>query len=1068
MAGPKFWEQDAIAQPAPQAPSAAQPALAPDLRLVVPPQPKSPPAQTEAQAAKDRLELIAKRRELGLDDDGNPLPVIESSLSGADYLKTLPEQDARMAKAIAEGRVDIPRGRQATNPQWQRWLNQAMQYDPELDQANVVTRRSTRRDFTSGPSAKNITAINTALGHLDTLAGAAEDLDNFGSLGPLTGVANRARYAYLQESGDPRTARFKQSRDAVANELMRVFRQVGASTSEIEEWQKNIDAAQSPDQLKASIQTAADLLGSRLSAMNDTYRRGMGMSSDVFELLSPHSREIFSRYGYGPGDPGGDNRNGAAPGAGPGGGPGTGTGPGGGGDIGFVNGAEVSRLPEGAVELQRAFQSAFVNGQIGADRQSVRQWLNAYNQANNTHFTVPDDQLGAAVEAMKKGVVPIVATPEFAPVDISDVRGEEQGNLSDQLNAGVRGAVDTVTFGTFDKLAAGADTIFKGGTMDENLARQYAISDFDEENHPIARIAGQMLVGLAIPLGYEGVARSAAIGAMREAAAAGAPIAEARQAAQVAAARAVRNRMARDGALIGGAYGAGSSRSLEDIPENAILGAATGSATGAVVGQAGVKLAGRTPSAGPAEASIEASHAADELGIDLPKFVVGDAAAQKKAAALEQTVPGAKPISDATRQMLEQSEAARTKIATDVGTPAKGEAMGDAARDAANRSAKAERKRIGAIYDRARIASNNQGFTASETNTILGKIATNEREALGGSKVGDIMSDLGADLQEKGGKLTIDGARNTRTQLRARLRDEAGLTPDNADRLTNLVMGAINKDIENGLIDAGKTRALGLYREADRDWAKLREFEEDILKPYIGKDGDAWGSDVAKRINSDVKGNGTRLARFISALPDDEANNVRASLVMRLGKATNSNQNAEGDAFSLDTFLTNWSEIEGARNLVFPKETVQSLDKLAKVAEVVKAAGRSKNRSNTGGVVSYLMSDLPAQLGAATAIYSHDPKMLAYGMIVSGLRAARQYGAAKLLSSPEFAKKLAATPLNAKGATSFWSRPWVRAMMVKNPTLAPEIERFQRAFLQSANDNALTSAAASPDSDEND
>jgi hypothetical protein len=84
--------------------------------------------------------------------------------------------------------------------------------------------------------------------------------------------------------------------------------------------------------------------------------------------------------------------------------------------------------------------------------------------------------------------------------------------------------------------------------------------------------------------------------------------------------------------------------------------------------------------------------------------------------------------------------------------------------------------------------------------------------------------------------------------------------------------------------------------------------------------------------------------------------------------------------------------------------------------------------------------------------------------VVGMLDMALQYGGGKLLSSPAFARKVAATPLNVKGATAFWSRPWVKAMAVRNPTIATEIQAFQSHML---NDNSIvSSAAASPDPDQ--
>jgi hypothetical protein len=507
-----------------------------------------------------------------------------------------------------------------------------------------------------------------------------------------------------------------------------------------------------------------------------------------------------------------------------------------------------------------------------------------------------------------------------------------------------------------------------------------------------------------------------------------------------------------------------------------LVGAAVGTPTTAIenavtraVGDAPKAIVIAAPKAAEAApAAVEAAHAANDLGIDLPRFVVGSAKDAKKASALEQTAFGSKPISEATQTMLDQSEAARSKIAGDVGTAVEPAILGDTARQAAVDNVKSERARIGRIYDQARTASGGMIFTASQTEQTLQGLVDQENQVLGGTKAGGVFKNLLDDLRARGGKLTIDGARDTRSELRLRLRDEAGVTPDNADRLTNMIMGSVNKDIESGLIDSGHTGAIPLYRQADAQWAQQRTLEDDVLKPFLGRDFDNWGEDVAKKINADAKGNGTRLAKFLSALPEDEANNVRASLIQHLGTARDGSQNAAGDAFSLDTFLTNWNQLKGSRNLVFSKDSVQALDRLAKVAEVAKSAGRTRNFSNTAGALSGILHGLPTTVGVVGSALTSDPKEAALGLMVSGLTAARQFGAAKLLASPSFARKLASTPLNEVGAKAFWSRPWVDTMIVKNPTIAAEIAAFRKEILAHAGDSVLTPVAASTQPGEQD
>jgi hypothetical protein len=134
---------------------------------------------------------------------------------------------------------------------------------------------------------------------------------------------------------------------------------------------------------------------------------------------------------------------------------------------------------------------------------------------------------------------------------ISDVRGGDNTSGQDTMNAIARGVADVPTFGAIDKAVALGDTVFKGGTFHDNLARQYAISDYDQHNHPFARLAGQALGGAVLPMGdVESLAN-----------------------------------LSLKGAAYGGGYGLGSSRELSDIPANVVGGAAVGAAVPAVLGK---------------------------------------------------------------------------------------------------------------------------------------------------------------------------------------------------------------------------------------------------------------------------------------------------------------------------------------------------------------------------------------------------------------------------------------------------------------------------------------------------
>jgi hypothetical protein len=120
----------------------------------------------------------------------------------------------------------------------------------------------------------------------------------------------------------------------------------------------------------------------------------------------------------------------------------------------------------------------------------------------------------------------------------------------------------------------------------------------------------------------------------------------------------------------------------------------------------------------------------------------------------------------------------------------------------------------------------------------------------------------------------------------------------------------------------------------------------------------------------------------------------------------------------------------------------------------MKSSDRFANTSKTGISVIAATHTLP--------VFGANP-------VLGGLDMALQYVGGKLLSSPAIARKIASTPRTVAGARAYWSRPWVNALAVKNPSIAGEIHAFQSAFLSHVNDNGIvTSAAASPDPNEQD
>lgn len=243
-------------------------------------------------------------------DEGGPsaVPKEYAALHGDAYLKKLMPGDGGLIKKIAQGEID-PKTLSTRGGHREKVLQMVTQYDPTFDQTNYGARAATRKDFTAGVAARNVTAINTAIGHLGTMQELGDKLAN-GDLRAWNQMANSLGV----QLGKDQATNFEVVQGAVADELARVFRQVGASQQETEGWRAKFASKGSPTQIKGAIATASDLLGSRIESLDDQWKRGMGTDKGYPKLLSDKSKETFKKIGgnlgrYGIQDQGGGSPN---------------------------------------------------------------------------------------------------------------------------------------------------------------------------------------------------------------------------------------------------------------------------------------------------------------------------------------------------------------------------------------------------------------------------------------------------------------------------------------------------------------------------------------------------------------------------------------------------------------------------------------------------------------------------------------------------------------------------------------------------------------------------------------
>jgi hypothetical protein len=234
----------------------------------------------------------------GGQDSAPPAIPGDETKTGNDYLATLDNATRTQVQALASGRMQFPTGTALKSPYWQGMLAAVSQYDPQFDAINYNARAKTRSDFTSGKAAQSINALNTVAGHLKELQDAGDALKN-SRFPTFNSVANYAENAM----GDPRVKTFNATKKAVVDELTRVWRGAGGSEADIRTWSSVIDSAASPDQLHGVVTKISSLIESKIQALTEQYKQGMGIAADARSFVTPQNQQFFDQSSQGANSP---------------------------------------------------------------------------------------------------------------------------------------------------------------------------------------------------------------------------------------------------------------------------------------------------------------------------------------------------------------------------------------------------------------------------------------------------------------------------------------------------------------------------------------------------------------------------------------------------------------------------------------------------------------------------------------------------------------------------------------------------------------------------------------------
>lgn len=689
------------------------------------------------------------------------------------------------------------------------------------------------------------------------------------------------------------------------------------------------------------------------------------------------------------------------------------------------------------------------------DRGMTAEQLNGWAQSAFGKPIGTPDQVQALIAQRKAGQeIPtdeqIITPNDYVDPQLFNQLQQERGDgMGYNLDAAVRGAADVLTAGSADRISAAANTLFGGGTYDENLLRERTITRADEEVNPIARMAGQFAGGVALPGGtVTSIPRAAAMGAG-----------------------------------YGAAYGFQSDYGdVGDRLLSAAGGAAAGGAGGAAGAYFGQKLLGRLGNGGggPPAPPRGAGRVADaaQFGIDLPMEAAGGRGAAIVGNTLSNIPGSAQVMQESRRALTDQVVGAVDNVADGFGAATSLRGMGEAGQE----GVKQWRGRLDDVtskaYDAIPIKPNADATitgTVQALDELTSKITSNPKlaaqlqdrrlvgflDALRG-KVNRVDTGI---LDASGNAITREVKEggslswNDLKQLRSRIGEEIGeqiLGEGTLKSDLRRLYGALSSDMEATARAQGPD-ALRRFQRANNLYREGQQRLERVWNSLLGPDGERTPEAAAAVIQNIAReGKSSGNLRLLDELRKSTAKSgewgkISNGFIRLLGQPANS----AGRDFQADVFFRNYNDMAPeAKNLLFGKSDLRTnLDQFADVMRNLGEVNALRNTSNTAG-----------QVLTGSALLAMDPTVLV-------AQAVGSYGAAKMWTDPRFVRWATGYTKMLRGAAKAGKQPTADNIKKQiellgktagaNSVIASEVTGLQ-SVLRAANDNAVAPLAAEP------
>lgn len=192
-----------------------------------------------------------------------------------------------IAEKIANYEMKPPASRSA---QYGPLMQEVARINPDYDETKYATVQQARKNFTTGKQGDTVRSMNVAIDHLDTLKDAGNALQN-GNLPLFNKITNE----FAKNTGSPVVTDFNGIKSIVGSEVAKAVAGGNMALADREEIRKELDAANSPQQLAGVIKRMQQLLGGQLKGLKTQYEDA-GLR-DFDKKLTPRTKQVLGGIG---------------------------------------------------------------------------------------------------------------------------------------------------------------------------------------------------------------------------------------------------------------------------------------------------------------------------------------------------------------------------------------------------------------------------------------------------------------------------------------------------------------------------------------------------------------------------------------------------------------------------------------------------------------------------------------------------------------------------------------------------------------------------------------------------